>query len=107
MVDFKNHMLSAIKEAETSLRQGNCGFGAVIFTDKGIITKAHDTEKSNGDPTAHAELKAIQQVSRELGPDLRDCGIVSTHEPCPMCSTAIVWAGIRTVVFGGPIHYSI
>lgn len=32
--------------------------------------------------------------------------LVSTHEPCPMCSTAIVWAGIEQVAFGYSIKDS-
>jgi tRNA(adenine34) deaminase len=107
MADLKKFMLVAIAEAETSLRQGDCGFGAVIFSGHEIVAKTHDTEKTDGDPTAHAELKAIRQAAAKLGPDLSGCGIVTTHEPCPMCSTAIVWAGIGTVAFGCSIHSAI
>jgi tRNA(Arg) A34 adenosine deaminase TadA len=97
----------AIEEAEDSLREGNSGFGAVISRDGGIVARAHDTDTTDGDPTAHAEIKAIRTVSARFGKDLSGCILVATHEPCPMCSTAAVWAGIGEVAFGYTIREAI
>jgi tRNA(adenine34) deaminase len=33
--------------------------------------------------------------------------LVSTHEPCPICSTAVVWSGIKKVAFGYSLKESI
>jgi len=104
MIDFPNFMLVAVEEAELSLREGNCGFGAVVVKDGEIIAKSHDTEKTDRDPTAHAELTAIRKAAAILGRHLNGCQIVSTHEPCPMCATAIVWSGIESVAFGYSIR---
>lgn len=100
-------MLLAIREAELSLKEGNCGFGAVIHRNGEIIAQAHDTEKTEHDPTAHAELKAIRCAAVKLRGDFTGCSIISTHEPCPMCSTAILWAGIDTVAYGFSIREAI
>ena len=35
--------------------------------------------------------------------DLSGCVIYSTAEPCPMCFSAIHWAGIGTIVYGASI----
>lgn len=93
-------MRLAIEEAKISLREDNCGFGSVIVKDGELIAKAHDTEKTAADPTAHAEMTAIRAASARLGRDLSGCVIISTHEPCPMCSTAILWSGISVLAYG-------
>jgi tRNA(adenine34) deaminase len=107
MPDILDFMRQAIQEAELSLREGNCGFGAVIAKGRDIVAKSHDTEKTDRDPTAHAELTAIRKAASQLGRHLDGCMIVSTHEPCPMCATAIVWAGIETVAYGYAIREAI
>lgn len=93
-------MHSAIEEAKASLGEGNSGFGAVIAKNGKIIAQTHDTDTTDGDPTAHAELKAIRAAATRLGKDLKGCILVSTHEPCPMCSAAALWAGIEEIGFG-------
>ena len=90
----------AIEEAKKSLREGNSGFGAVIVKDDAIISKAHGSDTISKDPTAHAELSAIRLASKILNGNFERCMLVSTHEPCPMCSTAIVWSGIKHIAFG-------
>jgi tRNA(Arg) A34 adenosine deaminase TadA len=100
-------MLEAINEAKKSLREGNHGFGAVIVKDDSIISKTHDLEESNYDPTSHAEINAIRSASKILGKKLNGCILISTHEPCPMCSTAIYWSGIDHIAYGYSINESI
>lgn len=107
MITDVDMMSIAIAEAETSLREENCGFGAVVVKSGQIVSQAHDTEKTDGDPTAHAEMAAIRKAAQVLGRDLAGCQIFSTHEPCPMCSTAILWAHIDSVSYGYSISEAI
>jgi len=99
-------MLAAISEAEASLREGNHGFGAVVISDGVIVSRARDREETEQDPTSHAETNAIRLAARAIGKDLSGCAIVSTHEPCPMCASAIVWSGIGEVAYGCSIESS-
>lgn len=99
-------MNTALTEARLSLREGNHGFGAVIIKNGQILSQAHDEEETANDPTSHAEINAIKRASKEIGKDLTGCVMVSTHEPCPMCSSAIVWAGITEVAYGYSIEQS-
>jgi tRNA(adenine34) deaminase len=100
MSELETFMVMAIEEAMISLREGNRGFGAVIVKNNELIAKAHDTEKTVGDSTAHAEMIVIRFASSQLGRDLSGCVMIATHEPCPMCATAIIWSGITEIAFG-------
>ncbi len=99
-MDIDKYMELALEEAKISLREGNNGFGAVIERDEQIVASSHDMECTERDPTSHAEINAIKEASRKLGRNLAGCILVSTHEPCPMCATAIVWAGITEIAYG-------
>lgn len=99
-MELDTYMRAALKEAEASLREGNNGFGAVIVKDGQIVSSSHDREDTEKDPTSHAELNAIREASGKLGRKLAGCMLVSTHEPCPMCASAIVWADIAEVAYG-------
>src|SRR5262249_5950243 len=53
------------------------------------------------DPTAHAELLALQDAARAVGSwRLDDCTLVVTLEPCVMCAGALVAARIGRLVYG-------
>lgn len=105
---YDNYMQIAFDEACLSLREGNHGFGAVIIdVDGKEIARARDRERTEGDPTSHAEMNAIRAASKVLGHDLDGCAIISTHEPCPMCATAILWSGISTIAYGYSIEESL
>ncbi len=97
----------AIDEAKKSLREGNSGFGAVIVKDNILIARAHDTDRTSKDPTSHAEINVLRKASGKLEGDFSNSLLVSTHEPCPMCSTAIVWSGLKQLAFGYSIKDSL
>ena len=107
MTDLKTLMRLAIDEAKISLKEGDKGFGAVIAVDGRIIARARDAEMSSADPTAHAEITAIRATAAKLGRDLSGCVMVSTHEPCPMCTAAALWSGISEIAYGFSIKEAI
>ncbi|SFQ47965.1 guanine deaminase [Lachnospiraceae bacterium XBB1006] len=76
-------------------------FGAVIVKEEEIVAVASNTVLESHDPTAHAEVNAIREATKKLGThDLSDCTIYATSEPCPMCRSAIIWANIKTCIYG-------
>jgi len=107
MDNLEEYMDIAIAEAKLSLLEGNSGFGAVIVQDDSVIARAHDTDTTSNDPTAHAELNVIRMAAQKTKGDLSGCLLVATHEPCPMCSTAIVWSGITRIAYGTSIQDSL
>ena len=73
---------------------------AVVFEDK-IISLSFNDVKESGNPTNHAEIIAIEKASKILGTHkLYGCWLYSTFEPCPMCSSAAVWARMEGIVCG-------
>lgn len=103
-MDLSGYMRLAVEQARISLREGNKGFGVVIVKDGSVISLAHDGECTENDPTSHAELNAIRAASKKLGRNLYGCVLISTHEPCPMCATAILWSGITEIAYGYSIN---
>ena len=104
--DFEKFMKIAIEEARNSFKEGNKGVGAVLVKNGEIIATAHDTVLTDLDPTAHAEMNVIRKVSKKYGKDLTGFVVVSTLEPCPMCTGAIVWAKVSEIAYGTSIRDS-
>jgi tRNA(Arg) A34 adenosine deaminase TadA len=104
-VDFARVMRDAIEQARASRRSGNKGYGAAVVLGERILSCRHDTAASQGDPSLHAELNAVRDAVRALGSaDLSSAVLVSTCEPCPMCSSLAVWANLGAIVFGASIE---
>ena len=96
-----DYMSEAVSEAFSGFRNNQGGpFGAVIVKDGKIIGKGCNMVVSQNDPTAHAEMVAIRQASKNINSyDLSGSVIYSTCEPCPMCFSAVYWANIKEVIF--------
>jgi tRNA(adenine34) deaminase len=94
----------AMEEAVFAVADGNPPFGAVLVDAAGdIVTRAHNTQVSGNDPTAHAEINALRAGGALRGsPDLAGWCLVVNAEPCSMCASAIVKAGIAELVYGAP-----
>ncbi|HSE29046.1 MAG TPA: nucleoside deaminase [Candidatus Saccharimonadales bacterium] len=76
-------------------------FGAVVADANGkIISADHGYVFENHDPSAHAEVTAIKNAGKALNTqDLKGCILYASHEPCSMCVSCAVWAGIDRIVF--------
>ncbi len=103
-LDLEGLMREAIQEALQAKAEGNKGYGSLLVRGDRVLARAHDTATTEGDPSLHAEHSAIlEAVRREGSPDLTGALLVSTCEPCPMCTGLAVWAGVTTIVFGSSI----
>lgn len=95
------YMQIAINEAKIAGENGDVPCGAVIVMDNKIIGKGHNKIELLNDPTAHAEMLAITQASKELGNwRLINSKMYVTKEPCIMCSGAIIQARISSIAWG-------
>ena len=77
----------------------------IVHRDSGnIIAEGLNHSKSN--PVLHAEIDAINHcATNSNGYAWSELDLYTTAEPCPMCQSAIEWAGIQNVYYGTSIPY--
>jgi tRNA(adenine34) deaminase len=94
-------MRAALRLAERAAAVGEVPVGAVVRRGASSLAEAHNETVARRDPTAHAELLAIQVALAALGSDrLTDATLYVTLEPCAQCAGAIVLAKVGRVVYG-------
>ncbi len=99
--DDMKFMKMAATLAEDNVRAGGGPFGCVITRDGKVVSTGVNTVTLTNDPTAHAEVNAIRNACRdEKTFNLGGCVVYSSCEPCPMCFSALYWAGVSRVYYG-------
>lgn len=104
-IEITNKDLAFLKQASdaslASVERGGGPFGAVVVRGDEVITVASNSVTIDNDPTAHAEVNAIRSACKKLGTfKLDGCYIYSSCEPCPMCLSALYWAGVDRIYYG-------
>ena len=98
--NHQHYMSKAFQQAEIAYSLGEIPIGAIIVHHGKIIGKGYNQTEMLQDPAAHAEMIAISAACSTLqNKYLKDCTMYVTLEPCAMCSGAMVWAKLSTVVF--------
>ena len=94
-------MKRALELAQQAANRGEVPVGAVVVRNGEIIGQGHNQPIASHDPTAHAEIMAMRDASKNLSNyRLTGCDIYVTIEPCTMCVGAMVHARIRQIFFG-------
>lgn len=97
----EDYMRQAIAVAEANPRHP---FGAVIVDRDANRVVAEGVNQSSHHPLWHGEMVAINHgVASVPEVDWSKLMLYTTAEPCPMCMSAILWCGIRSVVYGTSI----
>jgi len=95
--DFMHQALALARQAEA---MDEVPVGALVVFDGEVIAEAHNLRERDQDPTAHAELIAMQMAAKKLGSwRLENCTVYVTLEPCAMCAGAMVLSRISACVF--------
>ncbi len=82
-------------------------FGASIVHSKSgeVLLRALNAVAKEHDPSSHAEVRAIRLATKKLkNTSLAGYTLYTTCEPCPMCMSTALWAGLDRVVFGATIE---
>jgi tRNA(Arg) A34 adenosine deaminase TadA len=82
-------------------------FGAsILHTRSGKpLLRALNAVAQQWDPSAHAEVRAIRMATKRLKTlSLAGYTLYTTCEPCPMCMSTALWAGLDRVVYGATIE---
>ena len=93
-------MAQALKLAENAAANGEVPIGAVIVLNEKQIGAGQNRMEELQNATAHAEILAINEASKQLKNwRLDGATIYVSLEPCPMCLGAIKNSRISRLVF--------
>ena len=93
-------MAEALAEARRAAAEGEVPIGAVVVADGRIVGRGRNARERLNDPTAHAEILALQEAARTLGRwRLSGATMYASLEPCPMCAGALVNARLDRLVY--------
>ncbi len=101
-----NHETYMRRAIELGQKAAPYCFGAVIVDPETQRLLAEGWNRAHESPIWHGEIDVIHQCSQDHPEvDWEKLVLYTTAEPCPMCHSAILWAGIGTVVFGTSIRF--
>ncbi len=100
ILDDKQAMDEALKEALRALEHDDVPVGAVLVCAGQIVARAHNRREVDRDPVAHAELLALREGAKQLGRwRLSGCTLYVSLEPCAMCAGALIHARVDRLVY--------
>lgn len=93
-------MKRAVELAIKNVEEGGQPFGAVLVKEDAIVAEGVNELHVKHDISGHAELLAIRRAQKQLQTnDLSGFTMYASGEPCPMCLTAMYFAGIEEVFY--------
>ena len=100
--ELESHwMRRAIFAASEASERGEVPIGTCIVLGETILATAGNRTRTDGDPTAHAEIVALREAAAKAGNyRLTDAVVYSTIEPCVMCAGALIQARVKRLVYG-------
>lgn len=105
--DDLGFLRESIAVAERARETGMHPFGSIVVSAAGEIVAScgNNSLPPEGDPTQHAELRAVAAAFRALGPEgMAGTTLFTSAEPCAMCAGAAYWCGIDRVVYALSEH---
>lgn len=89
----------ALAQARLALDAGEAPIGCVVLNSAGdVMGVGYNTLLATGNPTLHAEINAFAAAAGQFIAS-KDLVMVSTLEPCVMCTGAAMQAGVATIVY--------
>lgn len=101
-MDLDALLRRAVAVADRARAAGNHPFGALLVDADGqVLLEAENTVGTTRDVTGHAETNLVSMATRRFeAATLAAATLVTSCEPCAMCSGAIYWSGIGALVYG-------
>lgn len=100
--DHQKNMHYCIELAKNNTNASQYPIAALITDKNGkILAATASSLREKNDPTNHPEIEAIRKASELLDSRfLTGCYLYTTLEPCPMCTSAAIWAKMQGIIFG-------
>jgi tRNA(Arg) A34 adenosine deaminase TadA len=101
MLQHSSFLAKAFEVAQRSIDKGNLPFGCILTgPDGNVLLEGENTVVTDEDAIAHCEINLVHKIRGQYPVELlQQCTLYATTEPCPMCTGAIFWSGIGTVVY--------
>ena len=101
-------MRRAIELSSQSIdKPGTRPYAAVVVKEGQIVGEGLNRSTGSFDPTSHGEVEAIRDACRNLKTlELTDCDLYTSAEPCSMCVSTMLVAGIARMYYGASIAQS-
>lgn len=102
MTSHETYLNRCIVISQQARNHGNTPFGALLVNQQGeIILEQENIEITEKICTGHAETTLVQRASQLYSKEeLASCRLYTTAEPCAMCTGAIYWSNVGTIVYG-------
>ena len=103
-IPMKQHEASMRAAIAMAMQNPVYPFGAVITNagDGSILARGVNSTSLN--PTLHGEISCMNNyVEKHGNQNWGELVLYTTGEPCPMCMSALIWAGIGGVVYGSSV----
>ena len=96
-------MRRALDVARAGMDAGEAPIGCVLARGDGsIVATGHNEQNRTQNKTAHAEIVTFANAAGKTPLDARDLIMVSTLEPCVMCTGAAMEAAVDTILYALP-----
>ena len=100
-MDHESLIRETYELAISAGKKGNATFGALLVCDGEVIMRAENTTETDNDEEHHAEYNLATNAKQTLSEEiLSRSTIYSSAYPCPMCTEAILAAGIPCIMYG-------
>ncbi len=95
-------MSYCINLAKDNAKNDQYPIAAIVADQAGnVLTTSSSSLRKKYDPTNHPEIEAIRKATEILETRfLNDYYLFTTLEPCPMCTSAAIWAKMKGIVYG-------
>lgn len=98
----KHVMNMCINLAKNNAKKNRYPIAAIVADQEGrILAMSSSSLREKNDPTNHPEIEVIRKASKILKSRfLKGYYLFTTLEPCPMCTSAAIWAKMQGIVYG-------
>jgi tRNA(Arg) A34 adenosine deaminase TadA len=85
---------------QQGVKHGNKVFGAAVLKKDDLSLVMAGTNHESECPLWHGEVYTIKKLYEQAArPTPQECIFFATHQPCPMCLSAITWSGYDTIIY--------
>lgn len=81
---------------ESEVKRGNHVFGGAILRKDTLTSVMIGSNNRVENPLFHGEIDTLNRFFKlPVRPNPEELIFLATHDPCPMCASAIAWAGFK------------